>query len=129
MEFPDDLKYTKEHEWVKVEGDTATVGITDYAQDALGDVVFVELPKTGDSVEKSKGAGVVESVKSVSDIYAPASGEVAEVNGSLEDSPELVNKSPYGEGWMFKLRLKDAGELDGLMDAGEYSEFVGEQGK
>ena len=127
MDYPGELKYTKEHEWVSVEGDTATVGITDYAQDALGDIVFVELPKTGDKVEKSKGAAVVESVKSASDIYAPISGEVIEANGEVEASPELMNKSPYGDGWMFKIKVKNASELDELMDAGEYEKFVGEQ--
>jgi len=124
MEFPEKLKYTKEHEWIKVEGGTATVGITDYAQDALGDVVYVELPKKGAAVEQSKGAAVVESVKSASDVYAPASGAVTEANGRLETNPELVNKSPYGDGWMFKLKLKNPSDLEGLMSAGEYRKYV-----
>lgn len=124
MDFPEELKYTKEHEWVRVEDDEATVGITDYAQDALGDIVFVELPREGDSVENAKGAAVVESVKSASDIYAPVSGNVSAVNPKLESNPELVNQSPYGDGWMFKLELKDASELDGLMSAEEYAKLV-----
>ena len=127
MDFPRELKYTKEHEWVKVEGDTATVGVTDYAQDALGDVVFVELPKVAGQVEKGKGAAVVESVKSVSDVYAPVSGKVTEANEALNGQPELINKSPYGKGWIFKLKLKDMSQLDALMAATEYEKFVAEK--
>jgi glycine cleavage system H protein len=127
MDYPKDLRYTKEHEWIKVEGDVGVVGVTEYAQDALGDVVYVELPKKGDKVEKMKGVAVVESVKSVSDIYAPASGEVVEVNSRLEDKPELVNSSPYNEGWMFKIKLENAKELDDLMDAGGYAKHVAEE--
>jgi glycine cleavage system H protein len=127
MDFPKELKYTKEHEWVKVEGDMVTVGITDYAQHALGDVVFVELPKIGDQVEKSKGAGVVESVKSVSDVYAPVCGKVTEVNGKLNSNPELVNKSPYKDGWMFKLKIEDKKELDALLAPQDYQKLVGEK--
>jgi len=127
MEFPKNLRYTKDHEWARVEGDIAVVGITDYAQHALGDVVFVELPKRGDHVEKGKGAGVVESVKSVSDIFSPLGGEVVEVNPKVEESPEIVNKSPYGEGWMFKLKMDDMRELDTLMGKEEYQKLVGEK--
>lgn len=127
MEFPKDLKYTKEHEWVRVDGDMVTVGITDYAQHALGDVVFVELPKVGDQVEKSKGAGVVESVKSVSDVFAPVCGRVTEANGKLHANPELVNKSPYKDGWMFKLKMEDKKELETLLNPQEYQKLVGEK--
>lgn len=127
MEYPKDLKYTKEHEWVRAEGDVATVGVTDYAQDALGDVVYVEVPKEGDKIEKGKGAAVVESVKSVSDVFAPLSGEVTEGNTQLEDNPELVNKSPYKDGWMFKVKMADKSALDSMMSAEEYEKFVGEQ--
>lgn len=126
MDFPQELRYSKEHEWVKVEGDTVTVGVTDYAQEQLGDVVFVELPKEGEKTEKGKGVAVVESVKSVSDIYAPASGEITEVNGEVEENPENVNKDTYGEGWMFKIKVSDPSELDELMDAKAYKAHVGE---
>ncbi|MFH1403093.1 MAG: glycine cleavage system protein GcvH [Candidatus Altiarchaeota archaeon] len=126
MNLPTGLKYTKEHEWVKKEGDVCVVGITDYAQNALGDIVYVELPGKGDNVEKSKSVAVVESVKSVSDIYAPVSGEVVEVNSQLEDKPELITSSPYEEGWMFKIRMRDSGELDDLMDSEGYSKHVAE---
>jgi len=128
MEFPEELKYTEEHEWVMVEDDVITVGITDFAQDQLGDVVFVELPAVGAMVEAGKPFGVVESVKAVSDVYAPVSGEVIEVNEELPDSPETINTSPYEDGWMIKVKLSDTAELDGLMDAEAYQEFVEEQG-
>lgn len=118
------LYFTKDHEWISVEGDTATVGITDYAQAQLGDVVFVEVPPAGTQVAKGKEAAVVESVKAASDVYAPVSGEVTEGNGALEADPALVNSSPEGEGWFFKLKLMDAAELDGLMDATAYKAFV-----
>ena len=127
MEYPDDLKYTEEHEWVLIEDDIVTVGITDFAQDALGDVVFVELPEEGAEVESGKSFGVVESVKAVSDIYAPVSGEVVEVNEELPDTPELVNTSPYEDGWMVKIKLSDTGELDDLLDADGYKSFVEEE--
>jgi len=127
MDFPKDLKYTKEHEWVRVTGDSGVVGITDYAQHALGDVVFTELPKVGDRVAKDKRAGVVESVKSVSDIFAPVCGEVADVNKRLDSNPELINKSPYGDGWMFKIKIDDKKELETLMGAQEYEKLVGEK--
>ncbi len=119
-----DLKYSKEHEWVRVEGDVAVVGISDYAQAQLGDVVFVELPEVGTQVAKDGEAAVVESVKAASEVYAPASGEVVEVNAALGDEPELVNGAPTGDGWFFKIRLGDPSELDGLMDEAAYLEFV-----
>ncbi len=128
MEFPEDLKFTEEHEWVLVEHGMATVGITDFAQDALGDVVFVELPEVGTVLETGKSFGVVESVKAVSDVYAPVSGEVIEINEELPDTPELVNTSPYEDGWMLKIKLADNAELDDLMDADAYQAFVEEEG-
>ena len=118
------LYFTKDHEWISVEGDSATVGITDYAQAQLGDVVFVEVPPAGTQVAKGKEAAVVESVKAASDVYAPVSGEVTEGNAALEADPALVNSSPEGDGWFFKLTLSDPGELDGLMDAAGYKAFV-----
>ena len=124
MDFPDDLKYTEEHEWVLLEGDVATIGITDFAQDQLGDVVFVELPEVGDELESGKALGVVESVKAVSDVYSPLSGEVVEINEELPDVPELLNTSPYEDGWMIKLKISAPNELDGLMDASDYQSFV-----
>jgi glycine cleavage system H protein len=126
MKFPADLKYTKDHEWVRREGNVAVVGITDHAQDALGDVVFVELPKVGAAVKARSTFGVVESVKAVSDLYAPVSGKVAEVNSSLPDSPEAVNKDPYGQAWMIKIEMADPKELDGLMSAADYEKLVKE---
>ena len=116
--------FTDEHEWIDVEGDTATVGITDYAQEQLGDIVFVELPDVGQVVEKGKDAAVVESVKAASDVYAPISGEVTEANDALEEDPALVNTSPEEDGWFFKLTIGDKDELDGLMDAKAYKAFV-----
>ena len=118
------LYFTKDHEWISVEGGSATVGITDYAQAQLGDVVFVEVPPAGTQVSKGKEAAVVESVKAASDVYAPVSGEVTESNAALEADPALVNSSPEGDGWFFKLTLSDPGELDGLMDAAAYKAFV-----
>lgn len=115
--------FTDEHEWIDVEGDTATVGITDYAQGQLGDIVFVELPQVGSQVAKGKDAAVVESVKAASDVYAPITGEVTEANGALEDDPALVNSSPEDEGWFFKLTIGDKSELEGLMDAAAYKSF------
>ncbi|MFZ9395808.1 MAG: glycine cleavage system protein GcvH [Erythrobacter sp.] len=116
--------FTDEHEWIDVEGDSATVGITDYAQGQLGDIVFVELPSVGTMVEKGKDAAVVESVKAASDVYAPISGEVMEANGALEDDPALVNTSPEEDGWFFRMTIADHSELDGLMDAAAYKAFV-----
>jgi len=124
MNLPEGLKYTKEHEWVKIDGDIATVGITDFAQQQLTDIVFVELPEKGKRVEQSKQAAVVESVKSVSDIFAPLSGEVTEVNSSIVDTPEKLNKDPYGEGWLFKIKITDRSKIDNLLSAKEYEEFV-----
>lgn len=124
MEFPEELKYTEEHEWIMVEEDVVTIGITDFAQDQLGDVVFVELPEVGDQLQNGKPFGVVESVKAVSDVYAPVTGEVVEVNDELPDDPEMINNSPYEDGWMLKIRLSDTGELDGLMDADAYQKFI-----
>ncbi|MDT8403372.1 glycine cleavage system protein GcvH [Sulfuriflexus sp.] len=118
---PAELKYTKSHEWVAVDGDTATVGITDHAQDLLGDMVFIELPEVGDSLEAGNECAVVESVKAASDVYSPLSGEVVEVNEALADSPETVNTDPYGAGWLFKVRMSDVAQVDGLLDAAAYN--------
>jgi glycine cleavage system H protein len=118
------LYFTKEHEWIRVEGDTATVGITDHAQGQLGDIVFAEAPEAGRQVTKGGEAAVVESVKAASDVYAPASGEVLEANPAIADDPSIINSDPEGEGWFFRLRLSDPGELDGLLDEGAYREFV-----
>jgi glycine cleavage system H protein len=118
------LYFTKEHEWVRVEGDTATVGISDHAQEALGDIVFVEVPEAGRKVSKGQEAAVVESVKAASDVYAPVGGEVVEGNQAIADEPSLVNSDPEGEGWFFRLKLDDSSELDGLMDEGAYREWV-----
>lgn len=125
MENPKDLRYSKEHEWVKGDGDTVTVGITDHAQHELTDIVFVELPKVGDKVESGKPMGVVESVKSVSDIICPVNGEVVEVNAELENSPELINKEPFDSGWICKIKLTDTAQLDSLMTADRYDELIG----
>jgi glycine cleavage system H protein len=119
--------YTREHEWIRLDGDTATVGITDFAQGQLGDIVFVEVPEAGRQVEKGGEAAVVESVKAASDVYAPVGGEVIEGNAALSDEPSLVNSDPEGEGWFFKLRLSDAAQVDGLMDADSYRAFCAEQ--
>ena len=119
-----DLKYSKEHEWVRVEGDVAVVGISDYAQAQLGDVVFVELPEIGRQVAKDSEAAVVESVKAASEVYAPVSGEVVEVNNALGDEPEMVNGAPMGDGWFFKIRIGNPSEIDELMDEAAYQEFV-----
>jgi len=121
---PTDLKYTKDHEWVRLDGDVATVGITDYAQGELGDVVFVELPEPGASVSRGTSFGVVESVKAASDLYAPVSGEVTDVNGSLQDAPDLVNTAPFEDGWMIKIRPSDKAELQKLMDASSYEDYL-----
>ena len=127
MEFPKDLKYTREHEWVRVEGDTAVVGITDYAQDSLGDVVYVELPQEGAAVTKDEPFGVVESVKAVSDLYAPVSGTVAEVNDAVVDSPEAVNDDPYGDAWMIKVELGSPEELEDLLSSDDYEKYIEEE--
>ena len=123
--IPADLKYVASHEWLRQEEDgTITVGITHHAQDLLGDLVFVELPEVGDTVNAGDEAGVVESVKAASDIYAPVSGEVVEINPALEDTPELINSDPYGEGWMYKIKVSDLAELDDMMSADEYDAQV-----
>ena len=127
MEFPEGLKYSKEHEWVLVEGKTATIGITEYAQEELGDIVYVELPEIGEKVIKDDPFGAVESVKAVSDVYAPVSGNVIEVNDVLPDNPETINDDPYGEGWMIRVDLSDPDDLKDLMDADEYAEYVAQQ--
>jgi glycine cleavage system H protein len=126
MEFPDTLRYTKEHEWVLVENGRARVGITDYAQDALGDIVFVQLPDIGTEVVASASCAEVESTKSVSEIYAPVSGAIVETNPALDDEPERVNDDPYGEGWMFVIEMSDPGQAGGLMDAAAYRQIVEE---
>jgi glycine cleavage system H protein len=126
MDFPEELKYTEDHEWVLVEDKLATIGISDFAQDALGDVVFVELPEVGTIVEAGKPFGVVESVKAVSDVYAPVTGEVVEVNEELPDAPETVNTSPYEDAWMIKIKMTDPSELESLLDADDYRAFTEE---
>jgi glycine cleavage system H protein len=125
---PQDRRYTREHEWVKVEGDHALVGITDFAQDQLGDVVYVELPKVGDRVEMMKPFGVIESVKTASDLYAPVTGEVIEVNSQVVDEPQVVNDAPYEGGWLIKIRPDNPSEVDGLMTAEQYADMVQESG-
>ena len=121
---PEDLKYSEEHEWLRMEGDTAVIGITHFAQDSLGDVVFVELPEVGSDVGQFEKMGEIESVKAVSDLYSPVGGKVVEVNESLNDSPELVNDSPYEEGWMIKVEVSDGSEIERLMSASEYGALV-----
>ena len=125
--YPSDLHYTKQHEWIDVKGDSATIGITDFAQHELGDVVFVELPKVGAKIGAGKSLGTVESVKAVSEIYSPASGEVTEVNKSLGDSPETINKDPHGAAWLVKVKLSNPGEVAGLLDAAAYEKFLASQ--
>lgn len=122
--IPEDLKYSKEHEWVKFEDDIATVGITDYAQGELGDIVFVELPKVGAKVECMKPFGTIEAVKAISDLFCPLTGEVAEVNGNLESDSSIINSDPYGEGWIIKIRYSDSEELKSLLSADDYAAFV-----
>ncbi len=125
MNIPADLKYTKDHEWVRVEGDVAVVGITDFAQGELGDIVYVEIETQGESFEAEEIFGSIEAVKTVSDLFMPISGEIIEVNADLEDSPETVNSDPYGKGWMVKVKIADASELDALMDAEQYENLIG----
>ncbi|HML18750.1 MAG TPA: glycine cleavage system protein GcvH [Bryobacteraceae bacterium] len=125
--YPDNFRYTKEHEWVKVEGDTGTIGITDHAQKELGDIVYVDLPKVGATVEKGKTVGSVESVKAVSDIYSPVSGEVTEVNELLVTSPEKLNEDPHGAAWLMKIKLSNPGEIADLMTAAEYEAYAGQE--
>jgi len=121
---PEDLHYSKDHEWIRVEGNIGIVGITDHAQDALGDVVYVELPKAGDEFAAHESFGSVESVKAVSEIFTPVSGEITEANDSLQDEPEKVNQDPYGAGWMIKIKMKNPGEVDSLLTAAEYEDFT-----
>jgi len=127
MEFPEGLLYSKEHEWVLVEGDTATIGITEFAQEELGDVVYVELPEVSEKIVKDDPFGAVESVKAVSDVYAPVSGTVLEINDVLPDSPETINDDPYGDGWMIRVEMNDKDDLKDLMSAEEYAEYVAQQ--
>lgn len=124
MKIPAELKYTEDHEWVRVEGDTVTVGITDFAQGELGDVVFVEIETEGEELDKGETFGTVEAVKTVSDLFMPVGGEVSAVNEALADEPELVNKDPYGKGWMIKINVKDAAELDELLSADDYKKMI-----
>ncbi len=125
MNIPKELKYTESHEWVRLEGDVAIIGISDYAQSELGDIVFVELPEVGDAADKNEACGTIEAVKTVSDFNSPVSGEIIEVNQALEDEPTLVNTDCYEGGWIIKVKVDDASELDDLMDAAAYEEFVG----
>ncbi|HSS19216.1 MAG TPA: glycine cleavage system protein GcvH [Pyrinomonadaceae bacterium] len=122
--IPDDLHYSKDHEWVRADGGVATVGITDHAQNQLGDVVYVELPKVGDEFGANEPFGSVESVKAVSEVFSPVSGEIVEINGSLTDSPEKVNTDPYGDGWMIRVKMSNAGEVDSMLSAAEYEDFT-----
>jgi len=125
MPNPANLRYSKEHEWVRLDGDRATIGITDHAQSELGDVVYVELPEVGRNVDQNEAFAVVESVKAVSDIYAPVAGEVVETNNNLNDQPEKINESPYEDGWIAVLKVSDPSQVDGLMDAAAYEAFIG----
>ena len=125
MQFPDNLKYSKDHEWIRVEGDEAYVGITAFAAGELGDIVFVDVDTEGESLDKDEVFGSVEAVKTVSDLFLPVSGEVLDFNEALEDAPESVNDDPYGDGWMVKIKITDASELDGLMDAAAYEAILG----
>ena len=122
--IPDDLHYSKDHEWVRVDGNVAVVGITDYAQDSLGDVVYVELPKVGEEFAANESFGSVESVKAVSEVFCPVSGEVVGINDSLNDAPEKVNQDPYGEGWMIRVAMSNPGEVDSMLTAAEYEDFT-----
>ncbi|MFO8129575.1 MAG: glycine cleavage system protein GcvH [Bacteroidales bacterium] len=124
MNIPDKLKYTKEHEWIKLEGDEGTIGITEFAQKELGDIVFIEVETVGEMMDKDEPFGTIEAVKTVSDMFMPVSGEVTEFNEALESNPEIVNKDPYGEGWIVKIRISDPAELEGLLDAEAYKEII-----
>lgn len=129
MEFPKDLKYSKEHEWARIEDGKVVIGITDHAQEELGDVVFVELPEVGREVEQMETFGVVESVKAVSDLYSPVTGEVLEINEALKEEPELINSDPYGDGWLIVVKMSDESEVDGLLSTEEYESFIKEEKK
>lgn len=125
MNFPSELKYTKDHEWVRVEGDVAIIGVTDFAQSELGDVVYVEVETVGESLAQEEVFGTIEAVKTVSDLFMPVSGEILELNEELESAPEKVNEDPYGEGWMIKVKMDDASQVDGLLSADAYKELIG----
>jgi glycine cleavage system H protein len=125
MNVPADLKYTKDHEWVKVDGDTAIIGVTDFAQSELGDIVYVEVETEGETLDQEEVFGSIEAVKTVSDLFMPVGGEVTAFNEELESNPEVVNSDPYGEGWMIKVKLSDASEVDGLLSADEYKDLIG----
>ena len=124
MNTPNDIKYTKEHEWVSLDGETATIGITDYAQSQLGDIVFVEFPDINSEINQNETFGVIEAVKTVADLFAPVSGEIKEVNSSLEDSPNFINSDPYGSGWIIKIKINDSNEYNGLMSSDDYEEHI-----
>ena len=124
MNTPNDIKYTKEHEWVLLDGETATIGITDYAQSQLGDIVFVEFPDINSEINQNETFGVIEAVKTVADLFAPVSGEIIEVNSSLEDSPNFINSDPYGSGWIIKIKINDSNEYNGLMSSDVYEEHI-----
>lgn len=126
MQFPEEFRYTKDHEWISLEGDIATIGITDFAQRELGDIVYVEIETEGETVEQGEVFGTVEAVKTVSDLFMPATGVVAEVNEALQSEPELVNTDPYGKGWMIRIRLENTADYDNLLSAQEYAEMVGQ---
>jgi glycine cleavage system H protein len=126
MNFPDNLKYTKDHEWVRVEGNTAVIGITDFAQGELGDIVYVEIETVGESLNHEEVFGTVEAVKTVSDLFMPVSGKITEKNSAIDANPDLVNRDPYGEGWMIKVDMSNAGEVAGLMDAAAYKALIGQ---
>ncbi|TVR41958.1 MAG: glycine cleavage system protein GcvH [Bacteroidia bacterium] len=125
MNIPENLKYTKDHEWVKIEGETATVGITDFAQSELGDIVFVEVDTEGEELDKEETFGTIEAVKTVSDLFMPISGEVTEFNEELEATPDIINKDPYGDGWIIKIKVKDPSDADDLLTAEQYKELIG----
>ncbi len=124
MNLPDNLKYTKDHEWIRVEGDEAYVGITEYAQEELGDIVFVEIETEGEELDKEEVFGTIEAVKTVSDLFMPVSGKVSEVNSKLEDAPEMINQDPYGDGWLIKISIRDKSQLDDLLDSSKYEEMI-----
>ncbi|MCK4893212.1 MAG: glycine cleavage system protein GcvH [Calditrichia bacterium] len=124
MHIPEELKYTKDHEWARIDDDVATIGLTDYAQSELGDIVYVELPEVGLETKQMESFGTIEAVKAVSDMFAPLSGEVVEVNNNLNDQPEIINKDPYGDGWIIKIKLSNKSELDGLLDKAKYEELI-----
>jgi glycine cleavage system H protein len=125
MKIPEDVKYTKDHEWIKVDGDFGRIGITDYAQGELGDIVFVELPGVGTKLTQGKSFGTIEAVKAVSDLYAPAAGEVVELNGAIKNTPEVINKDPYGDGWLVKIKITNKNDINSLLDAPSYKKLLG----